>query len=63
MPFAGVKVFISNNLSVAFEAGIKNHYEWWKGEGSEENPDNRQYHSAYIFEFQLPYSLTFNFNF
>jgi hypothetical protein len=63
VPFAGVKVFISNNLSVAFEAGIKNHYERWKGEGSEGNPDNRQYHSAYIFEFQLPYSLTFNFNF
>lgn len=63
VPFAGVKVFISNNLSVAFDAGIKNHYEWWKGEGSEGNPDNRQYHSAYIFELELPYSLTFNFNF
>lgn len=63
VPFAGVKVFISNNLSLAFEGGIENIYLWWKGEGSEGNPDNRQYHSAFISELQLPYSLTFNFNF
>jgi hypothetical protein len=63
VPFAGVKVSISNNLSVAFEAGLNNFYLRWKGEGSEGNPDNRQYHSYYISELKLPYSLTFNFHF
>lgn len=63
VPFAGVKVFIADNLSVAFEAGIKNFYWWNKEEGSEGNPDNRQYHSYYISKLELPYSLTFNFNF
>lgn len=66
VPFAGVKVFISNNLSVSFEAGIKNYYNQWKGEGSGGNPDvadNRQFHSYYTTKLELPYSLTFNFNF
>lgn len=63
IPFTGVKVFITNNLSVAFEAGIKNFYVQWKGEGGDVHPDNRQYHSYYISKLELPYSLTFNFNF
>jgi hypothetical protein len=66
IPFVGVKVFITNNLSVAFEAGIKNFYWWNKEEGGGGNPDvadNRQYHSYYTTKLELPYSLTFNFNF
>lgn len=64
VPFAGVKVFITNNLSIAFETGIKNFYVWSKSEGSKDaNPDNRQYHSYYTTKLELPYSLTFNFNF
>ncbi|SHE94565.1 hypothetical protein SAMN05444274_10352 [Mariniphaga anaerophila] len=63
VPFAGVKIFITNSLSVAFEAGIKNFYWWNKEEGGDVNPDNRQYHSYYISKLELPYSLTFNFNF
>jgi hypothetical protein len=63
VPFAGVKVFLTQNLSMAFESGIKNYYQWWKGEGSVGSPDNRQYHSFYQSKLELPYSLTFNFNF
>lgn len=64
VPFAGVKVLISNSLSVAFEAGIKNFYARSKSEGPKENnPDNRQFHNYYVSKLELPYSLTFNFNF
>ncbi len=63
VPFAGVKVLLNDNLSVAFESGLKNYYQWWKGEGSNVAPDNRQYHSFYQSKLELPYSLTFNFNF
>jgi hypothetical protein len=63
VPFAGVKVFITNNLSIAFEAGLKNFYWWNIEEGGDVNPDNRQYHSYYLSKLELPYSLTFNFNF
>jgi hypothetical protein len=67
VPFAGVKVFLSKNLSVAFETGIKNFYSWSKSEGSgggnPDTRDNRQFHSYYTSKLELPYSLTFNFNF
>lgn len=62
-PFAGIKVFITDNLSVSFESGIENFYAWSKTEGGDVHPDNRQYHSYYISALKLPYSLTFNFNF
>ncbi len=66
VPFAGIKVFITDNLSLAFETGIKIFYWWNKEEGGRGNPelaDNRQFHDYYISKLELPYSLTFNFNF
>jgi hypothetical protein len=63
VPFTGIKVLLSQSLSIAFEAGIKNFYQWSKSEGSNVSPDNRQYHSFYQSKLELPYSLTFNFNF
>lgn len=63
VPFAGVKVFLSNNLSLAFEGGLMNSFNWSKSEGGDVNPDNRQFHSFYQSQLKLPYSLTFNFNF
>ncbi|QIA07143.1 hypothetical protein [Draconibacterium halophilum] len=63
VPFVGVKVLLNDNLAVAFEAGAENFVQWSKTEGSENFPDNRQYHLFYQSHFDLPYSLTFNFNF
>ncbi|MBW6533668.1 MAG: hypothetical protein K0B11_01535 [Mariniphaga sp.] len=63
VPFAGVKVFLTDNLAIAFEAGIENFLVWSKSEGSNVSPDNRQYHSFYQTKLEFPYSLTFNFNF
>ncbi len=62
-PFAGVKVFLTNNLALAFEAGFRNFARWSKTEGSECCPDNRQYNHSYQYHLELPYNLTFNFNF
>jgi hypothetical protein len=62
-PFAGVKVLFTRNLSIAFEAGIENRLNGWKGEGGTPNPDNRQKHIFYQSAIELPYSLTFNFSF
>lgn len=63
VPFAGIKVLLTQSLSIGFEAGIKNFYQWSKSEGSNVSPDNRQFHSFYQTQLKLPYDLTFNFNF
>ncbi|MGD9930015.1 MAG: hypothetical protein AB7U05_08340 [Mangrovibacterium sp.] len=63
VPFAGVKIPLTRNLSVAFEGGVENEFNVWKGEGSDPNPDNRQKHMFYRSQIKLPYSLTFNFIF
>ncbi|HYQ57133.1 MAG TPA: hypothetical protein VEP89_07275 [Draconibacterium sp.] len=63
VPFIGVKVLLSDNLALAFEAGLENFVQWSKTEGSESFPNNRQYHLFYRSHINLPYSLTFNFNF
>lgn len=63
VPFAGVKILLTNNLSIAFETGIENKYECWKTEGTNIAPENRVKHTNYLSRIELPYSLTFNFNF
>ncbi|WP_167615368.1 hypothetical protein [Maribellus sediminis] len=63
VPFVGVKVLLSSNLSIAFETGIENKFERWKTEGTNVDPNNRVRHTYYHSRIQLPYSLTFNFNF
>lgn len=63
VPFAGIKVLLTNNLSIAFESGIENRFQHSITEGSNVNPDNRVKHTYYHSRIELPYSLTFNFNF
>lgn len=62
VPFAGIKILLTNNLSLAFEAGIENNFMWSKPEkGNDVNSDNHS--SLFQSHIKLPYSLTFNFNF
>ncbi len=62
VPFAGIKILLTNNLSLAFEAGIENNFMWSKPEkGNNVNADNHS--SLFQSHINLPYSLTFNFNF
>lgn len=62
VPFAGIKIFLTNNLSLAFEAGIENNFMWSKPEkGNNVNADNHS--SLFQSHINLPYSLTFNFDF
>jgi len=63
VPFAGVKIPISYNLSLAFEAGLDNRINMLKSEGSLSNPDFRSYDINFHSKIKIPYSLTFNFNF
>lgn len=63
VPFVGAKVPISDNLSLAFEAGLTNRVNILKSESSLSTPDSRASDIIYQSKIELPYSLTFNFNF
>ena len=59
-PFLGIKQHISTKLSVAFEIGCENHFDYAK----QLHPDyNGLSNTAFRSDLRLPYNLTFNYHF